>query len=335
MSIHHYAGFAFGGLICLSIATTAPAQTPSANFDRPAVSSGLQADLTSRGSWSKSVEYQVDDIVTYRGSSWRAKKTSTNEPPGQTSPSTASFWEVLARGLNPLGEWNNSATYQPNDLVTYKGSTWRAKLTNTGASLSNTTYWEKFASKGDTGADGAKGATGPAGPVGPAGPTGPKGKTGAAGPVGAQGPTGPQGSQGPQGPQGLISYWTKQDSPSDPSSAFTYAFFGTSGVQVQITSANQRLFAVASGSARGDNTHQDLWVVATCYRVYGSGSTLNATATMSGYTKSIVDNLTLTSTGIFSPGVGTWEIGPCHEVDNTGRLTYSSGVFTMLLLNGS
>jgi hypothetical protein len=94
-----------------------------------------------------------------------------------------------ARGLAPRGAWVATTPYLANDLVTFQGSSWRARVANTNKSpTTNVAIWEKFASRGAAGAQGLAGAQGPAGPQGPKGPTG------------AQGLTGPQGPQGPAGP---------------------------------------------------------------------------------------------------------------------------------------
>ncbi|WP_304610550.1 hypothetical protein [Oryzibacter oryziterrae] len=101
------------------------------------------------------------------------------------------------KGLNAMGSWSSSKVYAENDVVTYAGSTWRAKANpdaNTNRLPSTaTTFWEKLAAKGDTG------ATGPQGPAGAQGATGDQGP---AGPQGATGPQGPAGETGPQGPEG-------------------------------------------------------------------------------------------------------------------------------------
>jgi hypothetical protein len=113
-------------------------------------------------------------------------------PPSTLGPAT---YAVVAncgpRSLVPRGAWVGTAYYLKNDLVTSQGSSWIAKSNNVGKSPgANPSYWEKFASKGDTGAPGATGAQGPTGPPGPEGSSG------------SQGPPGPQGPQGPQGPAG-------------------------------------------------------------------------------------------------------------------------------------
>lgn len=154
-------------------------------------------DLSSKGAWSPTTAYVKDDLVTARGSTWRARKTSQNKVPGQTKPSTDEFWERYTAGFNPLGAWSDIAKYQPDDLVGYQGSTWRAKRTNLNKKPKAASKdWELFAAAGS---DGETGAEGPEGAVGPQGPEGPQGPQGAEGP---QGPTGPQGAEGPQGPEG-------------------------------------------------------------------------------------------------------------------------------------
>ena len=106
-------------------------------------------------------------------------------------------------GLRARGGWGSAATYYANDLVTYLGSSWRAKATSLNkipGATGNGAYWEKFAAKGAKGATGATGLQGPTGSAGLTGPQGPVGADGATGPQGPEGPVGPSG--GPAGPQG-------------------------------------------------------------------------------------------------------------------------------------
>ena len=112
----------------------------------------LSAELAARGAWNDSTTYVIDDIVTSRGSTWRSKRNSNlNKVPGQTQPSTATSWELFARGFNPLGAWSNATKYQPDDLVTHLGQTYRARITNLNKQPTNTTNWELLAAKGAAG----------------------------------------------------------------------------------------------------------------------------------------------------------------------------------------
>lgn len=77
------------------------------------------------------------------------------------------------------GAWSSTVAYVNDsnyiDMVTSGGNTYACKVSNTNQAVSNTTYWELIAQKGDTGAQG------PQGPAGAKGDTGAKGETGATG----------------------------------------------------------------------------------------------------------------------------------------------------------
>jgi hypothetical protein len=188
------------------------------------------AGINNRGTWSSITQYEINDSVSYNGSSWIALLPSLDSAPNSTSPN----WQLLAaKGINNQGSWVQTVNYQVDDAVTDGGEFWLAIAPNLGSepSLQNPN-WQLIAATGVQGAAGPAGPTGPtgltgpagatgpqgnAGPAGPAGPTGAQGLQGAAGPQGAQGPagptgatgaqgaTGPMGPQGPQGPAGPIS----------------------------------------------------------------------------------------------------------------------------------
>ncbi|MGB7260307.1 MAG: tail fiber domain-containing protein [Pseudolabrys sp.] len=123
----------------------------------------VQPDLVAQGAWSATTTYHKDDLVVARGSTWRALTTSKNRVPGSTSPNTSGFWQLFARGFNPAGAWVSTTTYEPDDLVTSAGQTYRAKLTSRNRATTNVTFWELFAAKGASGpntgiSDGTTGA---------------------------------------------------------------------------------------------------------------------------------------------------------------------------------
>lgn len=182
------------GLAAISMMLLCPELAPETMAQAVPVGANevIPFTVTARGAWSPTVSYVLDDLVTSRGSSWRARRASLNKVPGQTSPSTALDWEAFAVGFNPRGAWTSSVTYQPNDVVLYLSSTWRSKLTGLNKVPGvATSHWEQLAAKGATGATGAKGATGATGAKGATGATGAKGATGATGATGPQGPAGP------------------------------------------------------------------------------------------------------------------------------------------------
>jgi hypothetical protein len=151
---------AVAAVLSLGVALPAPVQA-----QRVSATAVANPDLAAKGAWDAGTAYAVDDIVLARGSTWRAIKANTGRVPGSTSPNNGKYWELLARGFNPTGAWSSATQYQPDDLATSNGSTWRAKKTNTNIAPVAGNTWEQMAAAGAAGATGATGATGPAGVV--------------------------------------------------------------------------------------------------------------------------------------------------------------------------
>src|SRR5689334_13336844 len=62
------------------------------------------AEVASKGAWNSTTTYAKDDIVTERGSAWISLKGgNVNKLPGQSAPSTATWWRLFARGFNAMG----------------------------------------------------------------------------------------------------------------------------------------------------------------------------------------------------------------------------------------
>ena len=55
-------------------------------------------------------------------------------------------------GVTPRGAWTQSADYVRNDLVTYLGSTWRARRGSSNKLPVSGADWEQFAAAGEDGA---------------------------------------------------------------------------------------------------------------------------------------------------------------------------------------
>ena len=111
---------------------------------------------------------------------------------GETG-ATGAKGDTGAKGVSMRlkGAWSSTTAYVNDsnyiDLVTANGNTYACKVSHTNQAVSNTTYWELIARKGDTGAKGAQGAKGD------------KGDTGAQGPQGIQGLKGDTGAKGADG----------------------------------------------------------------------------------------------------------------------------------------
>lgn len=177
--------------------------------------------INNRGTWVPTTAYQINDSVSYDGSSWIALIANTDSAPANSN----SNWQLLAaKGINNQGSWVSSVNYQVDDAVSDGGEFWIAVAPNLDSQPSTLNpNWQLVSASGaagpagPTGSQGGVGATGPAGltgpqgspgptgsqgPVGSQGATGPAGATGPLGPLGPQGPLGPAGAQGPQGPIG-------------------------------------------------------------------------------------------------------------------------------------
>jgi chitodextrinase len=206
-------------------------------------STSAQAQFVARGEWSPSEIYQINDLVTHRGSTWRGLTTSRYKPPGRTQPSTSGFWQVFSAGYNNLGDWSSKTKYHPNDVVTFAGSAWRAKLTSVNRKpdyIQNGVFWEQMVAGLNHRGSWSSASAYNVGDVvvyngssfrslrsngnqnrppvgntlgafwelvverGATGPAGADGADGATGATGPQGPTGPTGLTGATGPMGPV-----------------------------------------------------------------------------------------------------------------------------------
>jgi hypothetical protein len=142
------------------IGATGPAGATGA--DGPTGPQG-PAGLTWKGSWDSVTTYQANDAVSYNGSSWIAKQTTTN-----VQPIEGADWTIVAQ----------------------QGATGATGATGADGAV------------GPAGPTGETGPQGPIGPTGATGPAGPQGEIGPQGPSGPTGETGPTGPQGPAGADG-------------------------------------------------------------------------------------------------------------------------------------
>jgi hypothetical protein len=162
------------------------------------------AGVVNSGTWSPNIQYQINESVSYDGSSWIALLPNLDSAPNATSPN----WQLLAaKGINNQGAWVQTISYQVDDAVTSGGEFWLAVAPNLGSQPSTQNpNWQLIAATGAQGPQGKAGPQGPGGATGATGPQGPAGAQGVPGPIGPVGPTGstgPQGSAGPAGPVGM------------------------------------------------------------------------------------------------------------------------------------
>ena len=81
-------------------------------------------------SWVVGTEYQVGDIVVYGGYTYVSNTTNTGVAP---NTSIDVDWEILTTGFKVVGNWDNSTTYKPGDVVLLGGNSYVARATNTAS----------------------------------------------------------------------------------------------------------------------------------------------------------------------------------------------------------
>lgn len=98
-----------------------------------------------RGAYNAGTTYEINDVVTYGGSSYVyifATNASGN------LPTNATYWNKIAEGLDYRGAWTTSTAYFPNDLVVRGGQAYLCLLAHTaGTFLTDlaASRWELFA----------------------------------------------------------------------------------------------------------------------------------------------------------------------------------------------
>ena len=103
-----------------------------------------------RGTYNAATNYELNDVVSYGGNAY----VYINRIAGAgTAPSTTSHWSNMVDGLTDQVNYDNSATYQKNDLVKVSGRVYRCLQTTSGNTPPNATYWvlflDAFKYKGD------------------------------------------------------------------------------------------------------------------------------------------------------------------------------------------
>ncbi|HWW22292.1 MAG TPA: DNRLRE domain-containing protein [Edaphobacter sp.] len=189
----------------------------------PAGPAGNGSGLAYRGEYASGTNYAVNDLVTYKGSSYISLMAGNV---GNTPSLSSSQWGVLAQAavgatgatgaMGPQGPVGPSGPAGPVGATGATGSQGSPGMVYRGAYASGTNYalgdvvlWQGtsytsllVSNVGNT-PDASPSQWGVLSPRGPTGATGAQGPQGATGPQGLPGSVGPPGEQGPQGLQGI------------------------------------------------------------------------------------------------------------------------------------
>jgi hypothetical protein len=97
-----------------------------------------------KGDWSASVEYQFNDVVTYKGVAY--VYISTAKTTG-TLTSNTQFWGKMTSGVDFAGVWSGATTYGQGSLVRYGANlyVYSNSVASSGNLPTNTTYWTLYA----------------------------------------------------------------------------------------------------------------------------------------------------------------------------------------------
>lgn len=72
-----------------------------------------------KGEWDSTLTYAVDDLVTYKNRSYRAKIVTTA---GNTPQDYPLQWELMVSAFDYMGDWSNAVAYKVGDTVTVDSS---------------------------------------------------------------------------------------------------------------------------------------------------------------------------------------------------------------------
>ena len=112
--------------------------------------------FTYQGSWAMCTQYNINDVVTYNGTSYVSIQL---ENVGESPDTSNTYWSIFAQGLYYQGSWNQSNQYNINDIVTYNGSSYICIQLNNIFQEPDTSpsYWSAFALQGSQGPQGDPG----------------------------------------------------------------------------------------------------------------------------------------------------------------------------------
>jgi hypothetical protein len=95
--------------------------------------------------WSSGIEYKKGDIVLHGGYAYTALTNNTGSLPSVNGIlQDTGDWELLKEGYKHRGEWNNTTSYQPGDVVRNNGYLYVAIDDNASIYPDLETHWTKI-----------------------------------------------------------------------------------------------------------------------------------------------------------------------------------------------
>lgn len=108
--------------------------------------------FTYGGVYSPSVQYYVNNYVSYTSNGVTNLYVVNVQPPIGTAPTNTNYWRVLTvkgltggagSGMEFMGDWNSAQSYRVLDCVTYKNSLWGCLTANSNQEpIEGSSYWQ-------------------------------------------------------------------------------------------------------------------------------------------------------------------------------------------------
>jgi len=114
------------------------------------------ASMEWKGAWISTRNYKKGDIVSNDGAVFIAKVNNVDSVPSDSSYSWSVFIDRFeGEPFIWRGQWSSTFNYQPNDVVSYMGSTYIATATSLNITPDSNNgsfeYWNLMASQGSNG----------------------------------------------------------------------------------------------------------------------------------------------------------------------------------------
>ena len=102
----------------------------------------VQEGLSWKGEYDASNAYLPHEVVHHSNNAY---VNILEEPTAGNAPPNATYWQLLATGINFEGAYNNSTAYQVDDIVYYGANTFICIANSAGGNLpTDTAYWGTF-----------------------------------------------------------------------------------------------------------------------------------------------------------------------------------------------
>jgi len=221
-----YVSSSYQGLLKMTDSTNGLTNTLQTVQTGDGDNSPLQMSLTEV---NISGSFSVNGIIITGATSGTSGTSGQNGSSGTSGTSGSSG--SSGTGFNYLGSWDNTVSYNTNDVITYNGQTY-VSLQNGNLNKQPSVqpaWWTVFSAAGSSGTSGTSGTSGSSGSSGTSGSSGSSGTSGSSGSSGTSGSSGSNGSSGTSGSSGSSGTSGSNGSSGSSGTSGSSGSSGTSG----------------------------------------------------------------------------------------------------------